>query len=234
MSRGDKIASLNTMQTSNLCHRFRYGGWAARKGRGSATAAALDSGRRATDVWASRRLEPAPVTRKQRIILFVLGLAAALPLFQQGWAGLNTLLQPTPVVAQVVLPKPGPADKLDLVTASGVHRFDVEIAADDAARAEGLMFRQSMADDHGMLFDFKREQPVAFWMKNTFIALDMVFVRADGTVVTVAENTVPQTETSVPSGAPVRFVLEVNAGTTRKIGLKPGDKMVHQLVRPAP
>lgn len=173
------------------------------------------------------------MTHKQRIILVVIGLLMLLPLAQQGWTGLQAMLRPTAVAAQgtAALPKPGPMDTLDLVTATGVHRFTVEIAADDAARAEGLMFRQSMADNHGMLFDFKREQPAAFWMKNTYIALDMVFIRANGTVVNIAENTVPMSEASVPSQAPVRFVLEVNAGITRKLGLKPGDHVVHQLIR---
>lgn len=170
------------------------------------------------------------MTRKQRIILVVLGLLMLLPLAQQGWVGLQAMLRPA-AVAATALPKPGPMDTLQLVTATGVHTFTVEIAADDAARAEGLMFRQSMADDHGMLFDFKREQPAAFWMKNTYISLDMVFIRANGTVVNIAENTVPMSEASVPSQAPVRFVLEVNAGITRKLGLKPGDHVVHQLIR---
>lgn len=173
------------------------------------------------------------MTRKQRIILIVLGLVMALPLAQQGWVGLQAMIHPTAVAAPA-LPQPGPMDKVDLVTATGVHRVTVEIVADDAARAEGLMFRQSMADDHGMLFDFKRDQPAAFWMKNTYIPLDMVFIRADGTVVNIAENTVPMSEASVPSKAPVRFVLEVNAGITRKLGLKAGDRVVHQLMRPTP
>lgn len=176
------------------------------------------------------------MTRKQRLISIVFGLLALLPLAQQGWNGLSAFLHPTAEAAQsapATLPKPGAMDQLYLVTASGTHRFTVEIAADDAARAEGLMFRQSMADDHGMLFDFKRDQPAAFWMKNTYIPLDMVFIRGDGTVVNIAENTVPMSEEGVPSAAPVRFVLEVNAGITRKLGLKPGDHVVHQLVRQA-
>ncbi|MBP0650393.1 DUF192 domain-containing protein, partial [Mycobacterium tuberculosis] len=94
----------------------------------------------------------------------------------QNSEGVIALFRTSPAAVAASLPQPGPADKLDLVTASGVHRFTVEIAADDASRAEGLMFRQSMADDHGMLFDFKREQPAAFWMKNTYIPLDMVFI----------------------------------------------------------
>jgi uncharacterized membrane protein (UPF0127 family) len=174
------------------------------------------------------------VTRNKRIILFVLSLVVALPALAQNWAGIVALFAPgQTVAAAAALPKPGPVDRVDLVTASGVHRFSVEIAADDAARAEGLMFRQSMADDHGMLFDFKRDQPTAFWMKNTYISLDMIFVRSDGTVVNVAENTVPFSEASVPAAAPVRFVLEVNAGTAKRLGLKPGDHLVHQYVRPS-
>lgn len=117
-----------------------------------------------------------------------------------------------------------------LHTATGDYPFTVEIADDDAERARGLMFRQSMASDHGMLFDFKEEREAAFWMRNTFIPLDMIFIAADGTVKTIHENARPQDPTSIPSNAPVRFVLEIIGGRAAQIGLKPGDRLEHDLV----
>lgn len=125
------------------------------------------------------------------------------------------------------------ADRLQLVTASGPVGFTVEIADTDASRAQGLMWRRDMAPDHGMLFDFRREEPVWFWMKNTPLSLDMIFVKADGRVLSIARGTVPFSEATVPSGGPVRFVFEVVAGTADRIGLKPGDRMIHARVAPA-
>lgn len=132
------------------------------------------------------------------------------------------------------LPAAAPAADatVELVTAGGRHPFTVEIADTIEARSRGLMFRDSMAPDHGMLFDFGFDQDVAFWMKNTILSLDMVFVRGDGTVVSIAPATTPFSLEPVPSGAPVRFVLEVVAGTAARIGLKPGDKLAHPRVRP--
>lgn len=113
------------------------------------------------------------------------------------------------------------------------HVFTVEIADDPVERARGLMFREQMAADHGMLFDFGTERPVAFWMKNTPLSLDMIFVEADGDIVHIAEDTVPFSEESVPSGAPVRFVFEVLAGTADRLDLDPGDRLLHPRVERA-
>lgn len=125
------------------------------------------------------------------------------------------------------------AHRLAIVTASGArHNFRIEIAADDDKRAEGLMYRAKLDPDYGMLFDFKREQTVYFWMKNTYVSLDMIFVRADGTIAKIAENTTPLSEATVPSEFPVRFVFEVMAGTTKRLGVKAGDKLVHPLMKP--
>lgn len=110
------------------------------------------------------------------------------------------------------------------------HVFTAEIADDPVERARGLMFREEMAHDHGMLFDFATERPVGFWMKNTPLSLDMIFVEADGDIVRIAEDTVPFSEKTVPSGAPVRFVFEVLAGTAERIGLEPGDRLLHPRV----
>ncbi len=116
---------------------------------------------------------------------------------------------------------------LEIVTKTGVHVFEVELAVDDAQRAQGLMDRKELAEGKGMLFDFQREQDVAFWMKNTYIPLDMIFIRANGRILRIAENTTPLSLQTVPSGGPVRGVLEVIGGTAHKLGIAPGDKVAH-------
>ena len=105
----------------------------------------------------------------------------------------------------------------------GVHTFQVEIADDPAERARGLMFRRDMADDAGMLFDFRADAPASFWMRNTFISLDMLFIEADGTIESIAKRTTPLSERSVRSQGPVRFVLEINGGLSDALGIAPGD-----------
>jgi uncharacterized membrane protein (UPF0127 family) len=118
---------------------------------------------------------------------------------------------------------------LEIVSKSGVHSFSVEVVDNDADRAKGLMFRKSLPEGTGMLFDFKTEQEVAFWMQNTYIPLDMIFIRADGRILRIAENTVPISTKQVPSGGPVLAVLEVIAGTVRKLGIAPGDRVAHAI-----
>lgn len=112
-----------------------------------------------------------------------------------------------------------------LHTRKGDFSFAIEIADTPQSRERGLMFRQSLAPDAGMLFDFRSPEPVQFWMVNTFIPLDMVFIAADGTVRTVHANARPQDPTPIPSGVPVRFVLEIAGGRAAEIGLQPGDRM---------
>lgn len=125
------------------------------------------------------------------------------------------------------------AEKLTVQTRSGrQHVFTVEIAADDATRSQGLMYRTELAPDAGMLFDFQAEREVFFWMKNTYVALDMIFARADGTIASIARDTTPLSERTISSKEPVRFVLEVVAGTARRLGIEPGDRIDHRLVRP--
>jgi uncharacterized membrane protein (UPF0127 family) len=127
-----------------------------------------------------------------------------------------------------------PSDgRLVLHTAKGDYTFFVEIADTDASRANGLMYRQSLAPDAGMLFDYHREQLAAFWMQNTFIPLDMVFIGADGVVKTIHVNARPMDTTAIPSEVPVRFVLEIPGGRSVDIGLKPGDRMDHARVQRA-
>jgi uncharacterized membrane protein (UPF0127 family) len=119
---------------------------------------------------------------------------------------------------------------LSIETASGRHAFQVEIAKDDAMRAQGLMYRRSLDPDHGMLFDFGSEQPVSMWMQNTYVPLDMVFIRADGTVHRVEEHTTPLSTRTIDSGVDVRYVLEVPAGTAARIGITRGSKVRHKII----
>jgi uncharacterized protein len=114
---------------------------------------------------------------------------------------------------------------IEIVAKSGVHAFDVELATDDAERERGLMFVKSLPEGQGMLFDFKRDQPVAFWMHNTYIPLDMIFITGGGRIAHIAENAKPMSDDLIPSGAPVRAVLEVIAGTVDKLGIAVGDRV---------
>jgi uncharacterized membrane protein (UPF0127 family) len=121
-------------------------------------------------------------------------------------------------------------NELTLRTATGEYRFNVEVVDTPESRAQGLMFRTELADDAGMLFDFKEEREVSFWMQNTLIPLDMIFVGTDGIIDTIHVNARPQDPTSIPSEVPVQFVLEIPGGRSVEIGLKPGDVMVHERV----
>ena len=117
-----------------------------------------------------------------------------------------------------------------LHTSDGTFIFNIEIADTPDERAQGLMFRQELAPDAGMLFDFQEEREVAFWMRNTFIPLDMIFIAADGVVRHIHVNARPHDSTTIPSNAPVRFVLEIPGGRSVEIGLKAGDRLEHPLV----
>jgi len=114
---------------------------------------------------------------------------------------------------------------LEIATKSGVRVFSIELAVSDAEREKGLMFRKEVPEGYGMLFDFKKDQQVTMWMKNTYVSLDMIFIRNDGRIAHIAENTEPESEKIIPSGAPVRAVLEVVGGTAKKLGIAPGDKV---------
>lgn len=123
--------------------------------------------------------------------------------------------------AQSVLPKV----QIVIDAKSGPARFEVEMATTAEQQKKGLMFRDRLGANEGMLFDFGSENFRAFWMKNTVLPLDMIFVRADGSISTIAENTIPYSEESVPSSEPVRAVLELNAGRSRALGIGPGTKI---------
>lgn len=122
-------------------------------------------------------------------------------------------------------------EPLEIVSSTGHHKFSVEVMRTDSERAKGLMFRRFLPADRGMLFDFKTEQSVMMWMKNTYIPLDMVFISKAGVVTHVAENAEPMSERIISSGGPAYAVLEVNAGTAAKLGIKPGDRVDQSLFK---
>jgi hypothetical protein len=118
---------------------------------------------------------------------------------------------------------------LEIVTKSGVRPFSVELAVTDEERAKGLMFRKEIPEGYGMLFDFKQDQMVTMWMKNTYVSLDMIFIRDDGRIARVAESTEPLSERIIASGSPVRAVLEVVGGTAKKYGIAAGDRVAYPI-----
>jgi len=120
-------------------------------------------------------------------------------------------------------------ETLVIETASGAHSFQTEIADTDPTRAKGLMFRRHLAGDHAMLFVWDAPIAAAMWMKNTYIPLDMIFIRADGRILRIAENTEPLSTKIIPSGGPAKGVLEVIAGTAKRYGIEPGDRVAHPL-----
>ncbi len=124
--------------------------------------------------------------------------------------------------------------KLEPVTVAGsasATMFTAEIADTEELRSRGLMFRHILPPHQAMLFDFGKPRPVAMWMKNTNISLDMLFIRADGTIAAIAENTVPQSLDIVSVQEPVLGVLELAAGTVKKLDLRTNDKVFHRIFK---
>ena len=121
-----------------------------------------------------------------------------------------------------------PVEKLKIKTSNGIFNFTVEIADQAHERAKGLMHRETMLPTHSMLFKFGKKETILMWMKNTPLSLDMVFLRKDGSVSSIARNTVPFSEKIIASREPVSFVLELNAGIAAQIGLKANDKISHR------
>jgi uncharacterized membrane protein (UPF0127 family) len=117
--------------------------------------------------------------------------------------------------------------ELTIESASGKHRFAIEEAQTPQQMSQGLMFRRTMAADAGMLFEFEHPQVASFWMKNTLIPLDMLFIAGDGTVADFHERAVPLSLEAVNSDRPVQAVLELNGGTIARLGIKRGDHVVH-------
>jgi uncharacterized membrane protein (UPF0127 family) len=128
--------------------------------------------------------------------------------------------------------EPQVLDKSALVIETGDRdfRFEVELADEPEERRVGLMHRREMAPAAGMLFDFGQNQQVSMWMRNTYIPLDMLFIDERGQIVNIGHDTVPHSEEIVASNGPVRFVLEVPAGTSRLLGIEPGDMVRHEAI----
>ncbi|WP_255606227.1 DUF192 domain-containing protein [Nitratireductor rhodophyticola] len=123
-------------------------------------------------------------------------------------------------------------EPLVAITSSGEVRFDIEIADEPHERQRGLMFRQSMPADRGMLFVFPAESRQGFWMQNTPLALDLMFVGADGTVRAIAPGT-PFSTASISPDVESQFVLELLAGTAQKMGIEVGDRLRHPRIETA-
>ncbi len=124
-------------------------------------------------------------------------------------------------------------EPLTVATETDAVMFTVEIADTEELRTRGLMFRQRLPEDRGMLFDFEAPRPVSMWMKNTYIPLDMLFIREDGTIAYIAENTVPKSLDAIGVSEPVLAVLELAGGTSRKLGIRAGDTVYHRLFKNA-
>ncbi len=119
-------------------------------------------------------------------------------------------------------------DTLTLHTATGAHRINIEVAESDREQQYGLMFRMSLGDDEGMLFPYPSPREITMWMRNTFISLDMIFIRGDGRVLRIANDTEPHSENIIASQGPATGVLEMKAGSARRLGLKPGDRVEYK------
>jgi uncharacterized membrane protein (UPF0127 family) len=140
--------------------------------------------------------------RRGALILFVIGLAA---------------------LGAIASGRAASDDTIKIVGRSGVHAFSVELATNELERERGLMFRKELPEGYGMLFDFHTDQTANFWMRNTYIPLDIIFIKSDGHILRIAEHAKPMSDDLIPSGGPIRAVLEVIGGTARKLGIAPGD-----------
>ncbi|CAN7249197.1 MULTISPECIES: DUF192 domain-containing protein [unclassified Devosia] len=123
--------------------------------------------------------------------------------------------------------------KLTIHSADGDHTFNIEIVDTAESRAQGLMYRQELAPDAGMLFDFLDDREVSFWMRNTFIPLDMLFITGEGVVKNIHVNARPHDPTGIPSDGPVQFVLEIPGGRSVELGIEAGDTVTHPRITAA-
>jgi uncharacterized protein len=135
------------------------------------------------------------------------------------------LVLASPASAQISFEK----TPLAIESASGTLNFEVELAITPEQRRQGLMFRESLDADQGMLFDFGDAVPVTMWMRNTLIPLDMLFIDADGRIARIVADTEPLSDAVIGSGDPVRAVLELAAGTSAELGIAVGDRVVHPI-----
>lgn len=127
--------------------------------------------------------------------------------------------------------EPARIEPVSVVTTSSSTIFSAEIADTDDLRARGLMFRHKLPENQAMLFDFGKPRPASMWMKNTYISLDMLFVREDGTIAAVAENTEPLSLQTISVQEPVKAVVEVAAGTVKRLGIQRDDKVFHSIFK---
>ncbi len=118
---------------------------------------------------------------------------------------------------------------LTVETQSGPVRLNVEIADDEAERNQGLMFRESLPDDRGMLFHFQQPENASFWMHNTPLSLDIIFIGVDGRILNIADHTTPFSDAAVPASGLTRGVLEIRAGRAAALGIRPGDRVRHRI-----
>jgi len=142
-------------------------------------------------------------------------MSALAGMYLAAFAATSALAQAQPTLPQV---------PLTIDTKKGPVKFLVEVASDDASRERGLMFRTHMNKDAGMLFEFPGDQFESFWMKNTILPLDLLFIKRDGTISSISANAKPYSEATINSVEPVRAVLELNAGRTAALGIRPGQK----------
>lgn len=117
--------------------------------------------------------------------------------------------------------------RVAIETRTGNHSFEVEIARSAEQRAHGLMYREELPDGHGMLFIYPGEGPVSMWMRNTYLSLDIIFIRADGEIAAIETDAEPLSSALMSSGTPVHGVLEFPAGTTERLGIEVGDRVIH-------
>lgn len=120
-------------------------------------------------------------------------------------------------------------EQLVVDTQNGPVNLTVEIADDEAERNRGLMFRESLADDRGMLFHFQQPEHASFWMRNTILSLDIIFIGPDGRILNIADHTVPYSEAPIPAAGLTRGVLEIGAGRAEALGIRPGDHVRHRI-----
>ncbi len=123
-----------------------------------------------------------------------------------------------------------PVSQLNVVTRDGSdHVFEVSVATQPEDRRRGLMFVTELRNDQGMLFDYGGTAVASMWMKNTPMPLDMIFIRADGSISSIARETTPYSRATITSKEPVRGVLELKGGTCRRLGIEPGDRVIHPI-----
>jgi uncharacterized membrane protein (UPF0127 family) len=150
------------------------------------------------------------------LTLFALMLFTAVWSTPQSWAG-----------SEVAQSGAGQREKLVIHTTSGQFPIYAEIARSHAEQQKGLMYRREMAAEHGMLFVYPRDQIMHFWMKNTHISLDLIFIDKSGRIVGFFENAVPGSLANMSSARPARAVLEINAGLVQALGMKSGDQIAY-------